>query len=315
MSNPTEIVWESIPCEVCGTAEYEIIFKGPDRLENQPGEFTLVRCHRCGAYRQNPRPVWESLEKYYTEDYASHPNLVQDETSFLRRLDKRYGPWKRRRLLEKYVHVGKLLEIGCGTGLFLEEISRFPGWEVAGVEPSARAAAYVRDKLDIQVYHGRVEDIELEPEQFDVVVMWNVVEHLAYPLRDLRNIYRLIKKGGWLIFSVPNLESVEARVFGRYWVGWDLPRHLYIYPRETLQHTLNDIGFQVIDTNNVSTGYSLLGHSLTFWSQDWRNPVARRLLAAAYYNPVTRLAVAPMLWILDRTRRSTLLTYIAQKSV
>lgn len=310
-----DIEWESVPCEICGTVTSETIFTGPDRLEHQPGKFTLVRCNTCGTYRQNPRPVWSTLEKYYTEDYASHPKLVRDENSRLRRLDKRYGPWKRRRALERFVKGGKLLEIGCGTGLFLEEIIRYPYWQASGVEPSDRASAYAQEKLSIKIHTGRIEDVDLPTESYDVIVMWNVVEHLAYPVRDLKNIISLIKPGGWLVFSVPNIESIEARLFGRYWVGWDLPRHLYIFPQQALNKILHNLGLQIEGVDNVSTGYSLLGHSLDFWSQDWDSQILRKFILRAYYNPFARLATAPFLWLLDRTNNSTLLTYFAQKLI
>jgi SAM-dependent methyltransferase len=157
--------------------------------------------------------------------------------------------------------------------------------------------------------------VDLPTESYDVIVMWNVLEHLAYPVRDLVNIISLLKPGGWLVFSVPNIESIEARLFGRYWVGWDLPRHLYIFPQHALNKILHDLGLRIAGIDNVSTGYSLLGHSLDFWSQDWDSQMLRKIILRAYYNPIARFATAPFLWLLDRTNKSTLLTYFAQKLI
>lgn len=310
-----QLTWEECACDWCGSSDSQPVFSGPDRLEGLPGTFHLARCKRCGAYRQNPRLRWDSLEQYYPEDYTSHPRLVQEEPTRLRRLDKRYGPWKRLRAVERYQPGGKLLEVGCGTGLFLEEALRSGRWEVTGIEPSRRAAEYASQKLGVTVHPGRFSEIALPEETYDVVALWNVVEHLEHPVGDLRYARRLLKPGGWLIFSVPNLESLERRIFGAYWVGWDLPRHLYLFPQETLDGILASLGFRVAGKRCISTSYSVLGHSLDFWSQTWggRHPRLRRLLLGAYRSIPGRLAMVPPLWVLDKLNLSTILTIFAQK--
>lgn len=310
------IVWEQCACDWCGTQESEPVFEGPDRLEGLPGTFSMARCPQCGTYRQNPRPVWESLQHYYPEDYKSHPRLVQDEPTRLQRLDKRYGPWKRLRAVDRCQPGGSLLEVGCGTGLFLEEALKSGRWQVTGIEPGERAAAYVRDRLGVSVHTGRFSEIDLPEDSYDAIVMWNVVEHLDSPVADLRYAHRLLKDGGWLIFSIPNLESFERRVFGPTWVGWDLPRHLYLFPQDALDGILDSIGFTVTDRRCISTSYSVLGHSLDFWSQTWaeRQPAIRRIILGSYHSLIGRLLMVPPLWLLDRLNLSTILTIFAQKT-
>jgi SAM-dependent methyltransferase len=275
----------------------------------------MTRCLKCGLYRQNPHLAWDSLKTYYPEDYASHPKLVQDEPNFLRRLDIRYGPWKRVRSIKRFQPNGNLLEIGCGTGLFLEEALRSGCWTVAGVEPSERAATYAREKLHVPIYQNRFSEVKLTPESYDLIVMWNVLEHLEHPIYDLRYAYQLLKERGWLILAIPNLEGFEASWFGPYWVGWDLPRHLYIFPLKILSEMLISIGFRWVTTRCISTSYAVLGHSLDFWSQSWetRYPLLRRLLLSLYhFLPVRALLLFP-LWIFDRFNQSTIITIFAQK--
>ncbi len=311
-----ELSWEECACDWCGSADSQPVFAGPDRLEGLPGRFYMARCKQCGVYRQNPRLTWDSLEQYYPEDYTSHPRLVQEEPTRLRRLDKRYGPWKRLRAVERYQPGGSLLEVGCGTGLFLEEALRSGRWQVTGIEPSQRAAEYASQKLGVTVHPGRFSEVQLPAATYDVVALWNVVEHLEHPVQDLRYAWSLLKPGGWLIFSVPNLESLERRIFGDYWVGWDLPRHLYLFPQKTLEEILVSLGFRVAGKRCISTSYSVLGHSLDFWSQSWaeRRPSLRRLLLGAYRSLPGRLAMIPPLWVLDRLNLSTILTIFAQKT-
>lgn len=315
MLTPDQLTWENSTCDWCGSNETELVFEGPDRLEHLPGQFRMVRCTKCGLYRQNPRLDWESLKFYYPDNYVSHPNLAKHETSVLKRLDIRYGPWKRLRAIEQFQAGGRLLEIGCGTGLFLEEAIRSGRWEVEGIEPTQRAAKYVQENLKIPIHVARFSDVDLPKQSFDVIAMWNVLEHLDHPIADLHHAYTILKDYGWLVFSIPNLESLEARIFGPYWVGWDLPRHLYLFPQNNLHEILKTIGFQWKDSRCISTSYAVLGHSLDFWSQSWakRYPRLRSLLLKAYKTTIARLLLVPPLYITDRLKVSTILTIFAQK--
>jgi len=311
------LVWEENACDWCGSTETEIIFEGPDRLEKLPGRFTMVQCVNCGLYRQNPRLVWTSLEEYYPEDYSSHPRLVKDIPNAWRRLDRRYGPWKRLRAIERFQRGGRLLEVGCGTGYFLEEALRSQQWDVSGIEPTTKAAQYAQENLPAKIYEGRFSEIILPAETYDVIAMWNVLEHLDFPIADLRYAYQLLKDDGWLVMAIPNLESLEARLFGNYWVGWDLPRHLYIFPQDLLINILASIGFRVVSRRCISTSYSVLGHSLDFWSQTWEisHPRIRKTLLRLYYSFIGRVALILPLWVLDRLNTSTIITVFAQKHV
>lgn len=276
----------------------------------------MAHCPTCGAYRQNPRPTWQSLQQFYPESYASHPPLVQDEPTWLRRLDKRYGPWKRLRAVERHIRQGRLLEVGCGTGLFLEEAQRSGRWRLQGIEPSQHAAKYVQDRLGIPVFAGLFEEADLPDESQDAVIMWNVLEHLAAPMQAIQRTWQILRPGGWFVFSVPNLEGWEARIFGDNWVGWDLPRHLYILPGAVLERALVQTGFRLVARRCISTTYALLGHNLDFWSQTWADGYAgmRRLMLRLYHTPLARLALAPGLALSDRLKRSTIITLFAQKS-
>jgi len=311
-----ELQWEETACNWCGSFEAQLIFEGPDRLEHLPGCFRLVRCSRCGLIRQNPRLAWASLQSYYPEGYISHPRLAKDEKNPIKRWDKRYGPWKRLRAVQRYQPGGRLLEVGCGSGQFLEEALRTGKWTVVGVEPSPHAASYARQRLGGQIYQGRFSEIDLAAESFDAIVLWNVLEHLESPVDDLRHAVRLLKAGGWLAFSIPNLDSLEARIFGPYWVGWDLPRHLYLFPRQALEEILDEVGLKVAEYRCISSSYSVLGLSLDFWAQSWGedHPHLKASLLQVYNSLPMRALLVPLLWSLDRLKRSTLITVFAQKA-
>lgn len=313
--NEFDLEWETTECNWCGSSDGDELFTGPDRSEHLPGLFRLVRCKNCGLIRQNPRLAWNSLRHYYVEGYSSHPSLVRDEKHFLRRLDRRYGPWKRLRAVEKYKSGGRLLDVGCGTGTFLEEAIRSGHWDVAGIDSSDRAARIAREQLGVDVRTARFEGDLFPRNSFDVVAMWNVLEHLDKPVDSLRLASSLLKSDGLLVLSIPNLESLDARIFGRYWLGWELPRHLFLFPRPLLHKILDETGFQVLGERCLSTNYSIVGDSLEFWSQSWENshPILRKRLLQFYRSLMVRIAMVPPMWLQGRLNLATIITIFAKK--
>jgi SAM-dependent methyltransferase len=312
----SQLQWEECVCDGCSSQEYQTILEGPDRSEGLPGTFRIVQCANCGLLRQNPRLVWDSLKLYYPENYHAYTPMIREEKHWWRRLDRRYGQWKRLQSIERFKRGGRLLEVGCGTGVFLEEVMRSGRWEAVGIEPSTESAAYVRNALNIPVYEQLLPEVNLEAHSFDVIVLWNVVEHFYYPIRDLRLAHRLLKPDGLLVFSLPNLESLDAKIFGRYWAGWELPRHLYLFPRQQLRGALDKIGFLLIDERCVTGSHGGWRMSLEFWSQSWEEkyPKIKSLLLKVYQSWLMRILLLLPLFIQDRLKASTLIVYFAQKA-
>ena len=311
----TELEWKQVACDWCGSNDNELIFEGPDRLMGLPGQFRLVRCRKCGLLRQDPHLEWESLKSYYPPEYSPHVPLVREERSALRRLDRRYGMWKQTRIIEQFRRHGRLLDIGCGTGVFLEEMQRSGRWELEGIEPAEDAAGYARKELGVPIYEGRFSDMDLTPASYDVITMWNVLEHLENPISDLRRANDLLSAGGLLVFAIPSMESLAAHIFGQYWVGWDLPRHLYLFPLPVLRTILAKIGFRIVAVRCISGSYSTLRDSLEFWTGSWKpsyRKVARRMLNF-YRSFFVRIGLGAPLWFLDRLKKSSVITVVARK--
>ena len=306
---------EEARCDVCGSSSHRFLFRGPDRLMGLPGEFSFVRCTNCGLIYQWPRLPWEQLAAYYEGDYASYSTLLDDDPIIIRRLLRRLGGLKQRWYVERFKRGGSLLDVGCGTGLFLREMQHAGSWQLSGVEPTTEAAAYVRRRLNIPVYDELFEDAPLLPASQDVITLWHVLEHVPSPTATLQKAWQVLKPGGFLIASVPNYESIARRAFGRYWIGWDLPRHTYIIPRPLLSRMFRDVGFEVVDSRCFQISYASFGHSLSFWTQSW--PVALRSrvrwLRAAYYNPLTRAALYPFQILVERLGLATVVTWAVQK--
>ncbi|HEY76441.1 MAG TPA: class I SAM-dependent methyltransferase [Thermoflexia bacterium] len=311
---PPGVESELVPCDHCGSTEERELFEGPDRLHRLPGIFRVVECLQCGWIRQNPRPTVETIGFYYPPDYINFIQAIEDEPVWWRRWDRRYGILKRRRSIERLQPKGRLLDVGCATGIFLHEM-QLAGWEVVGIEPDPAAAGYAQQRFGLDVRVGRLGQVGLPSASFDVITLWDVLEHLHTPWADLREIHRLLVDGGLLVIRIPNLESPEARWFGPLWLGWDLPRHLYLFPRRALAAALSELGFTVEGLQCIATSYSAFLMSLRFYLEDRYPPPARwprHILRLGHTMPL-RLAFAPLFWMISRARLSSLITLFARK--
>ena len=165
-------------CNVCKADDFIVLFEGPDRLDNLPGLFRLVRCRRCGLIYLNPRPDRNEIHQFYPEDYLAFQKAIDDDRSFLKRLDRRYGLYKRyRSVIEEQPRSGRILDIGCATGLFLAEMKN-RGWETLGIDFSKSASDYARKRMGLEIITGDFLEVNLPAHSFDVISLWDVLEHL-----------------------------------------------------------------------------------------------------------------------------------------
>lgn len=144
-----------------------------------------------------------------------------------------------------FVPGGRLLDVGCGSGEFLQRHVAL-GWEGWGVEVSPEAVRYAREKRGLRVFQGELAAARFPPAMFDTVVFNHSLEHMFSPTATLREVHRILRPGGRLFLALPNAASAEARLFGRWWFGWEVPRHLYHFTPRTLDRCLRQSGFRVI---------------------------------------------------------------------
>jgi len=287
-------------CNLCGSANAAPVLSDlPDfLLHRSEVSATLVKCASCGLVYQNPRPTFEEMAVHYPPDYESYtPEPGAKNASWLLRQAIRYGVYKRCRYVTHHKHSGRILDVGCSTGIFLQGMRNSGDWEPYGVEINEHAA-HIAQEHGLDVRLGTLEQAGFADEFFDVVTLWDVLEHLHDPSGSLREIYRILKPDGLLVIRVPNASSWDSRLFGRYWAGLDSPRHLYVFTPVTLDALLTANHFQSVARSSQIGAYPTFLLSLRFWSAARDKPnTARDFLIKLLYHPIMRLLSAPLFYL------------------
>jgi ubiquinone/menaquinone biosynthesis C-methylase UbiE len=285
-----------IVCNFCGADDPEPINNGPDLYLRKHGNHSLVRCRQCDLIYQNPQLDLDELAAYYPEDnYELYNQDTEAGGSILRQADFTHGMRRRsRQIIARKPLPGRLLDIGCATGDFLAAMKAY-GWAVTGVEPNPSIAEYARKKHELEIHTGTVETAKLGNQSFDVVTFWDVFEHVLDPRATLEKIQTVIKPGGLLVIATPNPTSLEAKMFGQYWAGWDRPRHTYIYSPAVLQAYLKEYGFGKVKVKSFSGRLRVTLLSIQYWCsarfQDPEDCIRRTMMA---YNLPLRLLTWPI---------------------
>jgi SAM-dependent methyltransferase len=249
-----------ISCDFCGEDKTTLFLE----TENQETKekFKIVRCCACGLIYLNPRPVKDIIARYYPVDsYYAYQDFLNKKTLSYREWLKKIsleGYYDSKNVLKKLVSFllvrnflivvpketkGRLLDIGCGSGEFLNQMKSF-GWEVYGVEINPESAS-IGSKHGVNIFCGELGTADFADNFFDVVVLSQTLEHVYSPASYLERIYRLLREEGLLIIGVPNIGCLEAQIFGGNWHALEAPRHLYFFTVHSLRYYLEKYGFEV----------------------------------------------------------------------
>lgn len=204
-------------------------------------KFGMIMCDNCGLVRAEEVPTRDRLNQLYSESYFRSSDSgalgYDDYTADRAKISKTFE--RRMKEIERRLgRTGRLLDVGCATGFSLE-VARRRGWEVQGVELSRFACEYARREIGVDVFCGSLSEVEVEPESLDVITMWDYIEHSPDPLGELKQANRLLKTGGLLVLTTPNIASLPARIWGPRWMGIKQEEHLYYFTPETIKRLLS----------------------------------------------------------------------------
>lgn len=300
-------------CNLCRADDTEFLFEGHDRFHDVPGTYRLVRCRRCGLIYLDPMPTPEELARHYPTDYFPYSRAIDDEPSWFTRWDRRYGMHKRCRAVIQVAgqQRGRVLDVGCATGNFLNAM-RDRGWQTFGVEPNPYAANYARERLGLDIFRGELEQASYDTGFFDLVTLWDVLEHVPDPRATLEEVARVLRPGGALVLTLPNPETWEVKLFGPYWVGWDVPRHLHLFTRGVLTWYLNEADFEIVKIISFTGRYHIFLLSLDLWARE-RCPRMRKILLGILKSWPVRLLGLAFYSVSDRVWLSSIMTVFARR--
>jgi 2-polyprenyl-3-methyl-5-hydroxy-6-metoxy-1,4-benzoquinol methylase len=238
-----EDAFTPVDCGLCGSAERDLKF--------QDGPFSVVTCRECGLTYVTPRLRDEALlsevydEGYWRSDAAKdrgYTDYRADEPLYLKTYRRRMSVVERH-----FDRPGRVLDVGCAAGFFLR-VMRDAGWEVTGLEPSEAIRAQAQESLGKESVHGALlGEVELAPGSFDLVTMWDVVEHIPDAVAALREVRRLLAPGGKLLIETQNVDSRAAKVLGKRWQHYKHHEHIYHFNPRTIARLVGDAGFEILE--------------------------------------------------------------------
>jgi len=242
---------EYVHCDFCGADDYT------KRYEKRG--FWMVQCNTCSLVYTNPRLKQEKIAALYDADYFQGHGFdksidyVKDVKEHTKKDDYTLEDWDSDTILALLSETPNpkpytLLEVGCGTGVFLDK-ARKHGFDVQGMELSEYAANFVR-QMGIPVETNAIEDAHYPEESFDAIVMREVIEHLEHPLESLRTVHSWLKPGGVLFMATGNYDCPERKLRGSDWFYFMPEGHLNIFSNSTMSNYLRKVGFRKMSITN-----------------------------------------------------------------
>jgi ubiquinone/menaquinone biosynthesis C-methylase UbiE len=232
-------------CPICSSSN---LLKKLDCTDHSTSKkkFIIVSCETCDFTFTNPRPKDNALGEYYKSDmYISHTNNTRGFFNWMYQTVRKYAIGTKLNLLKKTSKKKNHLDIGCGTGEFLNACKN-AGYNTTGIEPSELAREQAINNFKILVS----EDTNLgqfEENQFDSISMWHVLEHVPSLNKTIKEFNRILSKNGKIIIAVPNHKSWDAQHYKEFWAGWDVPIHLWHFSKLSIEKLFLKYNFKLIE--------------------------------------------------------------------
>ncbi len=217
-------------CPLCGSPNLQ-----PAPLQPEP-PFGLLQCGACGGIALSPRPLRSAMGAYYDAYYGSEASAQKSERQ-ARRATRHFSR------LARHARAGRLLEIGAGDGYFLDAARR-AGWTVEGLELSQPRVARAQEWFNLELKCADLDHAPFPAESFDAICMFQLIEHVHDPRNVLQRVHRLLRPGGVMMISTPNVLAYSRKNRGVN--TWRIPRHLFFFTPRTLVRTVESLGFDVL---------------------------------------------------------------------
>lgn len=239
-----------VSCNLCGSDRQEYLFAKHG--------YDLVRCADCNlAYIANP-PDEDGIKAIYTASSSYHDRLLdRSSTEFAKQSAIADQHIAMLRHFRSDLANLKVLDIGCSSGIFLDA-ARKAGMTPYGAELSPETSAFAREEFGLNVHHGNWRDAGYADKSFDVITLFDVIEHLPDPAGELAALHRLLKPGGLLLQSTPDIDGLFPRASYPlakaldYWPHPEPPHHLFQFSQATLTAMVEKAGFVVLGARHTA---------------------------------------------------------------
>ena len=233
-------------CPICGCENNKHFLSAIDH--NVSGDsFNIVICTDCNFKFTNPIPSEETIGKYYkSENYISHSGTKKGLINYIYHKVRDRQLKMKLNLISSLTKNKSLLDIGCGTGEFIN-LCKNKSWEVLGLEPDSDARELAKKNYNIDLLE-QDNLYSIKEKKVSVITLWHVLEHVYNLEKDLKQYAKILKDNGYLIIAVPNCNSYDAKQYKEHWVAYDLPIHLYHFTQKDINSLANKTGFKLIKT-------------------------------------------------------------------
>lgn len=209
-------------------------------------QFSIKQCSSCGFKITENIEDEDNIGSYYqSENYISHSNTSKGVVNTIYHSVRNYMLGRKRRLVEKSTSLksGQILDVGTGTGFFLNEMKE-KGWQVTGTEKSSDARDFAKKEFNLENLPSE-KLFTLKENSFDVITLWHVLEHIHQINENMETFGRLLKTNGKLIIAVPNHDSADARHYKEFWAAFDVPRHIWHFAPKQMKKFGEKHGFKL----------------------------------------------------------------------
>ena len=252
----------------------KVIGKGWDfEYHTTKDESEMVKCTHCDIIHPSRLPVSDALPVIYPQNYYAFSETTHENP--LVRAVRRWVARRKGRVYRQWVRnpAANVLDIGCGDGRLLDILKQScpAGWRYSGVDWSEAAAERIRAK-GYEARAGDIEQLDLDDwsERFDLILMHQVIEHVRYPRSVLAKLRSLLKPGGILAIETPDINAWDYWVFRkRYWAGYHIPRHFFIFNKTNFTALARELGYEVAAVRSVINPVAWI-HSVKSWCADHR---------------------------------------------
>ncbi len=232
-------------CPICNSNNIREQLSAKDHTVSQQ-IFSIWHCNACTARFTQDVPEQDAIGAYYaSENYISHSDTKKGIINSLYHLVRKRTLGAKRRLVINTTGLSKgaILDIGCGTGAFLNTMKE-ADWNITGLEPDNIARAKAAELYAIQPQEPQ-KLFELTPASFNAITMWHVLEHVHELHAYIKQIEKLLAPGGRAFIAVPNYTSKDADIYAANWAAYDVPRHLYHFSPQSMETLLAQHGLKL----------------------------------------------------------------------